>query len=498
MNRPRTFGAGLPGRACALVIAALALGAAGCRGSAASGQGAAAIPGAPAFSPSPDETAFIDDLQHRTFRFFADLTHPVTGLCPDRAPTPSFASSAATGFGLTAWPIGVERGWITREEGARRALTTLAFLRDAPQDTAAAGAAGWRGFYYHFVDMETGHRFRDVELSTIDTALLLAGALFCQTYFDGPSAVEDSLRAAVEQLYHAADWTWASPRPPLIGHGWTPEGGQLPYDWGGYNEAAILYIIALGSDTHPCDPAAWDAFRAGYDWGVFEGQEHLGFAPLFGHQYSHVWIDFRGIADAFTRERGIDYFENSRRATLAQHAYAVRNPGEWRGYGPRLWGLTACDGPVAGTFTIDGRSRQFETYWARGASFQYVNDDGTVAPTAAGGSIVFAPELVVPTLMAMRDDHGEHLYGQYGFLDALNPTFTLTDVPVQHGRVVPGRGWYDTDYLGIDQGPILAMIENWRSGLVWDVMKRNPHVVRGLRRAGFAGGWLDAAPPAGP
>ncbi len=140
----------------------------------------------------------------------------------------------------------------------------------------------------------------------------------------------------------------------------------------------------------------------------------------------------------------------------------------------------------------------FETYWARGASFQYVNDDGTVAPTAAGGSIVFAPELVVPTLMAMRDDHGEHLYAEYGFLDALNPTFTLTDVPVQHGRVVPGRGWYDTDYLGIDQGPILAMIENWRSGLVWDVMKRNPHVVRGLRRAGFAGGWLDAAPPAGP
>lgn len=239
MKHRETRVSGRPCRALALVFAALAAAASGCGGAAASGREAVAIPGAPAFSPSPDETAFIDDLQHRTFRFFAELSHPANGLCPDRAPSPSFASIAATGFGLTAWPIGVERGWITREQGARRALVTLSFFAGARQDTAAAGVTGWRGFYYHFVDMDTGHRFRDVELSTVDTALLLAGALFCQSYFDGPSALEDSVRTVAEALYDAADWTWASPRAPLIGHGWSPEDGQLPYDWGGYNEAAI-------------------------------------------------------------------------------------------------------------------------------------------------------------------------------------------------------------------------------------------------------------------
>ncbi len=185
--------------------------------------------------------------------------------------------------------------------------------------------------------------------------------------------------------------------------------------------------------------------------------------------------------------------ENSRRATLSQRAYAIENPGGWRGYGERLWGLTACDGPVGGSFVIDGRERRFETYWARGASFTYINDDGTICPSAAGGSIAFAPEVVVPVLMAMKEDHGDRLYKEYGFIDALNPTFRL-DVPVQHGWVDPEHGWYDVDYLGIDQGPIVAMIENWRTGLIWETMRKNPHIVRGLRRAGFEGGWLDTAP----
>jgi hypothetical protein len=476
-----------------LIVAALAAGGCAAQSSGTRLEGAVAIPGEPAFSMSRDETAFIDDLQHRTFRYFWDLCNPQTGLAPDRAPTPSFASIAATGFALTSYPIGAEHGWVTREQAARRVLRTLEFFRDAPQDTSASGAAGYKGFYYHFVDMETGHRFRDVELSTVDTALLLAGALFCQSYFDRPTAVEDSIRTATEQLYQAADWTWASPRAPMIGHGWSPEDGPLPYDWGGYNEAAILYIIALGSTTHPVDEAAWNTFLRGYRWGTFGGQEHLGFAPLFGHQYSQVWLDLRGLKDDFGRERGLDYFENSRRATLAQYAYALENPGGWRGYGSRLWGLTACDGPVGGTFIIDGRERRFETYWARGASFTQVQDDGTICPSAAGGSIAFAPELVVPTLLAMKQDHGDRLYRQYGFVDALNPTFRL-DTKVQHGWVDPEHGWYDIDYLGIDQGPIVAMIENWRTGLIWKTLQRNPHIVRGLRRAGFVGGWLDAAP----
>lgn len=449
---------------------------------------------APTRAPSsldPHVTVFIDSLQVRTFRFFWDLCDPATGLAPDRWPTRSFASVAATGFALSAYPIGAERGWVEREAAARRALKTLRFLWTAPQDTSRAGAAGYRGLFYHFVDPATGLRFRDVELSTVDTALLLAGALFCRAYFDREGAVEDSLRALADSLYLRADWRWASPRPPLIGHGWSPEEGHLPWDWGGYNEAAILYLLALGSPTHPPDPAAWDAWCAGYRWGEFEGQEHVGFAPLFGHQYTPGWADLRGIQDAYMRERGIDYFENSRRAALAQHAYAVRNPDGWRGYGELLWGLTACDGPVPGEFTIDGRRRRFETYWARGASFTGIHDDGTICPSAAAASIAYAPDLVGPTLLHLRDVYGRGVWGQYGFLDALNPTFRL-DVPVQHGRVDPELGWFDTDYLGIDQGPILIMIENWRSGLVWRTMRRDPYLVAGLRAAGFAGGWLDS------
>jgi hypothetical protein len=473
-------------RAAALLVAILA--AAGCR----------TAPPTPAPSNAPSssgahETVFIDTLQARTFRFFWDTTNRRTGLAADRYPTRSFASVSATGFAITAYAIGAERGYVSREAAARRTLTTLCFLWTARQDSAATGCIGHKGLFYHFLDPDTGARFQDVELSTMDTALLLAGALFCQSYFDRPGAVEDSVRALADSLYARADWRWASVRPPLVGHGWTPEEGFLPYDWGGYNEAMILYLLALGSPTHAVPPAAWDAWVAGYKWGSFQGgQEHVGFPPLFGHQYTQVWADLRGIRDAFGRAKGIDYFENSRRAVLAQHAYALANPNGWTGYGPRLWGLTACDGPVGGEYTIDGRRRRFETYWARGASFSDVRDDGTVCPSAAAASIVFAPELVVPTLVALRDDYGARVFSTYGFVDALNPTLK-PPVKVQAGVVDPQLGWFDTDYLGIDQGPILAMLENWRSGLVWRVMRGNPHLVRGLRAAGFTGGWLDSA-----
>ncbi len=470
--------------AVACLVLAIGMSQAGCRENAAPPSGG--------FSPGPRETAFIDTLEARSFAYFWDLADPATGLAPDRWPTRSFASVAATGFALTAYPIGAERGYVTREAARRRVLDTLRFLWTAPQDSGVAGAAGYRGFYYHFVHPGTGHRFEKVELSTQDTALLLAGALFCQSYFDRRQAQEDSIRALADSLYGRADWRWAQVRPPSIGHGWDPESGFLPYDWGGYNEAMLTYILALGSPTHPVGPEAWDAWLAGYRWGTFHGQEHLGFAPLFGHQYTHVWIDFRGIRDAAMRARGIDYFENSRRAVLAQQAYAVENPGGWRGYGPLFWGLTACDGPLSGRLIIDGRMREFNTYWDRGASFTTIHDDGTVCPSAVGGSIVFAPEIAIPTLVAMRETYGDRIFSTYGFLDALNLTLT-TPVETQHGRVEPGVGWFDTDYIGIDQGPILAMIENYRSELVWRTMRRNPHVVRGLEAAGFTGGWLDEA-----
>ena len=437
--------------------------------------------------------AFLDTLEERTFRWFWDLSDSTTGLTPDRAPTRSFVSVGAVGFALTAYPIGAERGWVTRAQAAERTLHTLRFLWQAPQDSGASGATGYRGFFYHFLDPATGHRFETVELSTMDTALLMAGALFCQSYFQRGDPREIQIRALAESLYARVDWAWIRTRPPTLALGWTPENGFLPYDWRGYNEALLLHVLALGSQTHPVGHDTWDAYVRGYRWGAFQGYEHVGFAPLFGHQYPHTWIDFRGIQDDTMRARGLDYFENARRATLAQRAYALANPGGFRGYGRALWGLTACDGPLDGTVTIDGRERSFRTYAARGASFTEVIDDGTVSPAALAGSVPFAPTETVEALMAMRSSYGDAAFSRYGFVDALNPTLDA-DVKVHHGRVVVGVGWFDTDRLGIDQGPSLAMIENWRSGLVWRVMRQNPHLVRGLRRAGFRGGWLDRVP----
>ena len=452
--------------------------------------------GAAAEAPlGAEDRAFLDDLEHRTFRWFWEKTDPRTGLVPDREPTPSFSSVAAVGFGLAALPIGAERGWVTREEALARVLTTLRFLRDAPTGPAPAGVTGMRGFLYHFLDMRTGTRFETVELSTIDTALCLSGALFCASYFDGASPAEAEVRALAEELFRRADWAWAAtPRPPRVSMGWTPEEGFHGYDWKGYNEAMIVYVLALGSPTHAVSDDAWPAYTSTYRWETFEGQSFLNFAPLFGHQYSHVFLDFAGIRDAYMRGKGIDYFENSRRATLAQRAYAIANPGRFAGYGEDVWGLTACDGPADVTLDVGGRPVRFFSYAARGAGAGDVRDDGTLAPAAAAGSLPFTPELSVRALRTMVARWGDDLYGPYGFRDAFNPTFTFT-AALRHGRVVPGKGWIDVDALGIDQGPILAMIENQRSGLVWKTMRKNPAIVRGLVRAGFTGGWLPAAAP---
>jgi hypothetical protein len=434
--------------------------------------------------------AALDELEQRTFLYFWETADPGTQLIPDRWPTPSFSSIAAVGFGLTAYGIGAERGWVTREAAADRTLKTLQFFLLARTGPEAAGKTGYKGFYYHFLDMKTGARYKDVELSTIDTTLLLAGALFSQSYFDRDNATEESIRAAAEELYRRADWTFFMPRSPLISMGWTPEHGIQDYDWHGYNEAMILEILALGSPTYPVDPAAWTAYTSTYQWNTFYGQQYVTFAPLFGYHYSHVWIDFRGIQDEYMRGKGIDYFENSRRATYAQRAYAIADPGGWRGYGADMWGLSACDGPLDGTLVIDGRTRTFQTYSARGASPQHTIDDGTIAPTAATASLPFAPEIVFPAIGEMRRRFGGSLLQTYGFLDAFNETINF-ETPVKMGHVVAGTGWFDGDYLGIDQGPIVAMIENYRTGLVWNTMRKNQHIVDGLKRAGFTGGWLE-------
>jgi hypothetical protein len=440
----------------------------------------------------PQLTPLFRDIERRTFQFFWDTTNELNGLTPDRFPSRPFASIASVGFALTAYPIGIENGWVSRTQAVDRTLTTLKFFRDARQGPQREGRAGYHGFYYHFLDMRDGVRYEPwVELSSVDTGLLMMGVLFAQSYYDRDDPREVEIREVADELYKAVDWPWLQQRKPLISMGWYPESGFIDHDWVGYNEAMLVYILAMASPTHPAGPDAWNVWARTYDasWGVFEGQEYLSFAPHFGHQYSHVWIDFRGIRDEYMQNRGIDYFENSRRATYAQRAYAIENPMKWKDYGEDVWGLTASDGPQRTSQDYEGGPREFRHYSARGAGLHDAFDDGTIAPTAAIASLPFAPEIVIPATQAMFERYGEYIYSSYGFLDAFNPSFKY-DIPLKTGRMVPDKGWVASDYIGIDQGPILAMIANYRNGFVWEVMKRNKYIRLGLERAGFTGGWL--------
>ncbi len=452
--------------------------------------------------------AFSEDLSERTFRYFWETTDTERCLAPDRWPTRTFSSIAATGFALTAYGIGAERGYVTREEAAQRTRVCLAFYWNAPQGPEKEGKTGYKGFYYHFLKYDDGTRHQNTELSTVDTTLFLGGALFAQSYFDRDTPVEREIRDLAEKIYRRVDWTFVKrdltgteaqnlDNSHAIAMGWYPERGFGTHDWVGYNEGMLVYVLALGSPTHAVGKDSWDqgwAARLESDWGTYYGQEHLQFEPLFGHQYSHVWVDFRGIQDEFMRAKGIDYFENSRRATLSQRAYGADNPNKWVGYSGDFWGWSASDGPggIRGK-TVNGIERQFMGYSARGVSAIRVVDDGTIVPTAAGGSIPFAPEITLPALMKMKAKYGDRLYTRYGFQDAFNPSFTFVDAGSRSGTVDPELGWVAKDHIGIDQGAILAMLENHRSGLVWEVMRKNPHIVRGLKRIGFTGGWLAEA-----
>nr|WP_294815587.1 glucoamylase family protein [uncultured Sphingomonas sp.] len=447
--------------------------------------------GAPTGNSLP---AFYEDIEERTFRWFWDNVNRKNGLVPDRWPTPSFCSIASVGFGLTAYPIGVERGWCTRAEARDLTLTTLRFFWEAPQGPEPAGKTGHKGFFYHFIDMETGERFRDVELSSVDTTLLLMGVLFAGRYYDRDDPAEAEIRKLALAIYARADWNFfrSDGRKP-VSMGWNPERGLIPASWVGYNEGMFVYVLGLGAPEHPLPADSWEAWTANYArcWRGEGATRHLAFAPLFGHQYSQIWIDYRGIQDAPMREAGFDYFENSRRSTYANRVFCTANPRHWDGWSKDIWGLTACDGPGNYKLPFKSETREFFGYSARGPLGQPdERDDGTLAPTAALGSLPFAPEIVIPCAEALRREHGDRLYGKYGFLDSFNPSFRYADARLETGTVDPAHGWYARDHLGIDQGPILLQAANYRNDFVWRHMREEPAIRRGLTLAGFKGGWL--------
>jgi hypothetical protein len=422
--------------------------------------------------------ADLERLEWASLDYYLKEVNPVNGLVRDKTDPAAPASIAAVGMALAAVPVWVEGGVVPRERGALVALKKLQFFSSNPHGPEP-DATGYKGFYYHFLDMESGRRVWNCELSTIDSAFLFAGMLTVATYFDRDTADEAEVRRLANALYERADWDWARDGGATLTHGWRPETGFIPYRYEGYDEALLLYVLGLGSPTHPLPPESYAAYCATYLWKRIYGRELLYSGPLFTHQLSHMWIDFHGIRDAFMREHQSDYFENSRQATLVQQEYAVRNPMEFAGYGEHCWGFTACDGPGWVERRLNGVERQFFEYHARGAPFG--PDDGTVAPWVVLASLPFAPEVVIPTVRHFADlDLG--MTRPYGFKPSFNQTFRVADSPT---------GWWVTPYhFGIDQGPIALMVANYRSGLVWDVMRRCAPVVAGLRRAGFTGGWL--------
>ena len=421
----------------------------------------------------------LDELAENTFRYFWDLANPANGLVPDSTKKGYPSSITATGFGLACLPVAAERGWISREDAAERARTTLRTFWYGPGDNEL-WAIGHRGFFYHFLDMESGHWSWQSELSTIDTTFLLAGALTTGLYFDGDGEVEREIRELADALYRRADWQWALAGGQAVSHGWKPETGFLGLRWQGYNEALLLYALALGSPTYPIPATSYRAWTETYRWKKLYDLEFL-FAPsLFVHQLSHIWIDFRGIQDDFMRDKGIDYFENSRRATLVQQRYAIRNPRGFKGYGKLVWGISASDGPGPAVRKVDGRTRHFWDYRARGVPWG--PDDGTLTPWAVVASLPFEPDLVVSTLEEIDRKHPE-MNSELGYKCAFNPTF--------RAKSSGSGGWISVGHYGIDQGPVVLMIENFRSGMIWDLMRRCPYLVQGLERAGFRGGWLE-------
>jgi hypothetical protein len=401
--------------------------------------------------------ALLDSLQASGFRYFWNEANPSNGLIRDRNTPGSPASIASTGFGLSAICVGVDHGWVARSDARTRVLTTLQTFWNGPQGTASYGTIGYQGLFYHWLDMNTATRTWTSELSTIDTALLLAGIIDCRQYFTGADPNEVQIRALADSIYYRANWHFVAllNNGPIY-MGWLPESGFASFGyWQGYNEAKILYLLAIGSPTNGLPGGLWKGYWCKfYQWQTQYGYSFYIFPPLFGHQYSECWLDFRGVQDDSTRKRGITYTENSRRATLAQRNYCIANPGGFLAYSDSVWGITASD----------VRS----SYSARGAPPNQ-GDDGTLVPTACISSVPFTPNESIAAARTLWDNFHDELWGPYGFRDAYNY----------------GLGWWDTDYIGIDEGPIVLSIENYRTNAIWNRFMQDPDIQHAMTAAGF-------------
>jgi len=427
------------------------------------------------------DAELLDNILQESFSYFLTEINPKNGLIADRNEPGSACSIAITGLGIGCYIVGIENGLLSREEGITKVLTILRFF-DSGHQGKETDAMGYKGFFYHFLDMKTGRRALESELSTIDTAFFIAGVLAAANYFTRATESEIEIRQIAEKLYTRIEWDWALNGTNTISHGWKPESGFLKPHWDSeYSEALVLYVLALGSPTFPIPAKGYNEWTSTFECKTVYGIEYIYAGPLFIHQLSHIWIDFRNIYDDANRKYGFDYFENSRRATYVHKAYAIENKNKFEGYGDDCWGLTASEGPGSLTIVIDGTERVFHDYIARGAPFG--PDDGTVAPWASVASLPFAPEIVLEISRDTKHRLKENSSGTEGLVASYNPTYKDEST----GKM----GWISAWLFGLNQGPIILMIENYRSGLMWTLMKKCPYILNGLTNAEFKGSWLD-------
>jgi hypothetical protein len=430
----------------------------------------------PQLDPKSTDQEMFDCLQRETFEYFIQMVSPETGLIADSTQPGSGSSIAAVGMALSSYIVGVERKFISRSEAAERTIRILKFFLKSHQGTEK-NATGYKGFYYHFLDMQTGERKGESELSTVDTALLVAGMLSSAQYFQGKEGNEIEIREIAHQLFDRVDWRWACDGKDTLTHGWTPESGFLPYRWDrGLSEAHILYVLALGSNSFPISEKGYQSWISTFRLTTSYGLEYLHAGPLFIHQMSQIWLDLRGKQDDFNRKVGFSYFENTRRATYAQQLYAIENSQNFAHYGENCWGFTASDGPGPARMEVEGRQRVFFPYVARGAPDDL--NDGTLSPWAVVTSLPFTPEIVIKTVRhAIEVLNLKNIDRPYGFDSSFNPTFPP--------NATNPYGWISPWKFGLNQGPVIIMIENYQSGLMWKLTSQSPAITRGLERAGF-------------